>query len=134
MAINYADSIISSRLEAIRTACDAGATGALINIYGGTRPAKGGAAGTLLAQLTMSTTAFGAVSGNAIAANSVTQDASADNSGTATWFRVTDSDGNFVMDGNVGTSGSDLNLNGTAITQGTTTVSVTSFVINAGNA
>lgn len=133
MAIAYADSIITSRLEAIRTACDAGATGALINIYSGSRPSKGGTATTLLAQLTMSTTAFGAVSGGSITANSITQDSSANATGTATWFRVTDSDGTFVLDGSVGTSGADLNLNSTSITATTTTVSVTSFVINAGN-
>jgi hypothetical protein len=65
--------------------------------------------------------------------NAITADSSADASGTASWFRLLKSDGTtIVMDGDVGTSGSDLNLNSTAITAGGT-VSVTSFAITCGN-
>jgi hypothetical protein len=44
-----------------------------------------------------------------------------------------DSTGTCCIDGNVGTSGSDLNLNSTSITSGQN-VAVTSFTITEGNA
>ena len=41
-------------------------------------------------------------------------------SGTAGWFRIADSDANGVLDGDVGTSGSDLNFSSVAWTSGGT--------------
>jgi hypothetical protein len=73
---------------------------------------------------------FAAASGGTVTANAITQDSSADASGTATWFRIVDSDGTFVLDGDVGT---DLVLDDAAIVAGGT-VSVTSLVVTAGNA
>ena len=88
----------------------------------------------LLAELRFSATAFGAASNGAATANAITADASANNTGTATWFRIVKADGTtHVLDGNVGTSGSDLNLTTTSIVA-TQPVSVTSFVITEGNA
>ena len=64
----------------------------------------------------------------------ITDDSSANATGTATWFRIVKADGTtHVMDGNVGTSGSDLNLTTTSIVA-TQPVSVTSFVITEANA
>jgi hypothetical protein len=84
--------------------------------------------------LTCNATFAPAASGAVLTLNAITQDASADATGTATWFRLVKSDGTtHVLDGDVGTSGSDLNLNSTSITSGAT-VSVTSFTITAGNA
>jgi hypothetical protein len=72
-------------------------------------------------------------SGGVLTLNSITQESSADATGTATWFRIVKSDGTtFVLDGNVGTSGSDLNLTTTSIVA-TQPVSVTSFTITEGN-
>ena len=65
--------------------------------------------------------------------NAITSDTSADATGTATWFRIVTSGGTFVVDGNVGTSGSDLNLNTTSIVAAAT-VAVSSFTITEGNA
>ncbi len=65
--------------------------------------------------------------------SSITADSSANNNGTATWFRCVDSTGTFCVDGSVGTSGSDLNLNSTTISSGQN-VAVSSFVITGGNA
>jgi hypothetical protein len=62
--------------------------------------------------------------------DTITQDSSANATGTATWFRIVDSDGNFVIDGTVGTSGADLNLNTTAIVA-TESVSITSLTFTA---
>jgi hypothetical protein len=109
-----------------------GASG-LLRIYDGTRPATGGAATTLLAELTCNATFAPAASGGTLTLNAITQDSSANATGTATWFRITTSGGTAVIDGNVGTSGSDLNLTTTAIVSGQP-VSVSSFVITEGNA
>lgn len=131
MALGYAAALRNARLDQITTRAG---NGALLRIYDGSRPATGGTATTLLAELVCGSPFAGAASGGQLTANAVTQDSSANATGTATWFRLVQSDGStHVMDGNVGTSGSDLNLNSTSIVAGGT-VSVTSFVITAGNA
>jgi hypothetical protein len=121
-------------LDAITTAV--GASGKL-RIYNGTRPANVGTAigaQTLLAELTLNATFAAAASTGTLTLNSITSDSSADATNTAQFFRIFKSDGTTaVIDGDVGTSGSDLNLNSTSITSGGT-VSVTSFTITAGNA
>jgi archaellin len=117
-------------MDAITTAAGASA---LLRIYDGTRPATAGTATTLLAELTCNATFAAAASGGVLTLNSITQDASANANGTATWFRVVKSDGTtFVMDGNAGTSGSDLNLTTTTIATGQP-VSISSFVLTEGN-
>ncbi len=130
MALAYSTTLRNARQDAITTAI--GASG-LFRIYDGSRPASGGAATTLLAELALSATAAGASSGGVLTFNSITQDASANATGTATWFRIVTSGGTFVIDGSVGTSGSDLNLTTTSIVA-TQPVSVTSCVITEGNA
>lgn len=130
MALAYSTAIRNAMLDAITAGAGANA---LLRIYDGTRPATGGAATTLLAELTCNATFAPAASGAQLTLNSITQDASANANGTATWFRIVKSDGTtFVMDGNVGTSGSDLNLTTTTIVA-TQPVSVSSFVITEGN-
>jgi len=129
MALAYVTTLRNSMLDTITSAI--GASG-LLRIYDGTRPATGGAATTLLAELALSATAAPAAAGGVLTFNAITQDASANNTGTATWFRLTTSGGTAVVDGNVGTSGSDLNLTTTSIVA-TQPVSVTSFVITEGN-
>jgi len=132
MALGYNATLRNNQLNQVRDLIDAGAGAGLFRIYSGTRPATGGAVTTLLAQLTFSDPSAPAASGGAVTYNAITADASADATGTATWFRIVDSTAAFVMDGDVGTAGSDLNLNSTSITAGGT-VSVTSFVLTAGN-
>lgn len=129
MALSYSTTVRDNRLTQISTAAG---TGAFIRIYDGSRPATGGAATTLLAELTVAGT-FGSVSGQVLTVGAVTSDSSANATGTATWFRVVTSGGTFVLDGNVGTSGSDLNLNSTSIATGQV-VAISSFTITAGNA
>lgn len=100
-----------------------------LRIYSGTKPANADASitGTLLAELTLNATAFGAASAGVATANAITADSSADASGTATHFRVWKSNGTSPLwDGTVGTSGADLNLNSVAISAGAQ-VSVSSF-------
>lgn len=131
MAISYdVTTIRNVMLDAITTRAGASA---LLRIYDGTRPATGGTATTLLAELVCNATFAPASSAGVLTLNAIAQDASANASGTATWFRIVKADGtSFVMDGNVGTSGSDLNLVTTTIVI-TQPVSVSSFVITEGN-
>ena len=73
---------------------------------------------TIVAALTFpSTNAFGAAAAGSMAANTITSDSSAAG-GTATWFSFTKSTGLRVVDGSVGTSGADLNLNSTTVSTG----------------
>jgi hypothetical protein len=135
MALAYSATIRKAMLDSITTAAG---SSALLRIYDGTRPATAGTATTLLAELTCNATFAGAASGTdgnpvTLTLNSITQDSSANATGTATWFRIVKSDGTtFVMDGSVGTSGSDLNLTTTSIVSAQP-VSVSSFVITEGN-
>jgi hypothetical protein len=130
MALAYSTAIRNGMLDFITSTAGGSA---LLRIYDGTRPATGGTATTLLAELTCNATFAPAASGGVLTLNSITQDSSANASGTATWFRIVKSDGTtLVMDGNVGTSGSDLNLVTTTIVS-TQPVSVTSAVITNGN-
>lgn len=134
MALGYTVALRNTKLDAITTAIDAGPAAGTLEIRSGARPANADAAvtGTQLALLTFSDPSAAAASGGVLTANAISDDTSADATGTASWFRVEDSNGNAVMDGDVGTSGSDLNLNSVSITAGGT-VSITSFVITAGN-
>lgn len=131
MALAYdRDSIRNAMLDAITARAG---NGALLRIYDGSRPATGGAATTLLAELTCGTPFAGAAALGVLTANAITQDASANATGTATWFRIVQSDGTtFVLDGSVGTSGSDLNMTSTSIVA-TQPVSISSFVITEAN-
>lgn len=133
MAISYVTTLRNDRLDDITARIDAGAGAGLLRIYNGTRPATCGTATTLLAELTFSDPSFPAASAGVLTANAITADPSADNTGTATWFRSVDSTGTCVIDGNCGTSGSDLNFNSVDISAGQE-VSCASFVITAGNA
>lgn len=108
-----------------------------LRIYDGTQPANANTAistQVLLAELRFNATAAPAASGGVLTMSSITQDSSANATGTATWFRALKSDGSTVVfDGSVSTSGADLNLGSTSITSGAS-VAVTSmtFTVSAG--
>jgi len=95
------------------------ANSGFLDIYDGTQAATADTAvgaQVKLAGLTLNATAFGAAVAGVATANAIGSDASADATGTATWFRVTKSDHTTVLfDGSVGTSGCNLNLGTTAI-------------------
>lgn len=133
MALAFPAAIRNGWLDGINAALNAGAGAALIRIYDGTRPATGGAATTLLAELTCTDPAAAAAASGVLTFSAIAQDASANATGTATWFRMVDSAAGFVMDGDVGTSGSDLNLTTTSIVA-TQPVSISSATITAPNA
>ncbi len=97
----------------------AGAT-VVIKILSGAQPAGGGAETTVLAELTGDVSAFApAAAAGVLTLNGITADSAANATGTATWFRIYQSDGNtFVMDGDISTIAAgtgDLQLNDTAI-------------------
>jgi hypothetical protein len=96
-----------ARNAAADAICDLADSG-LVRIYTATRPAnpQTAAAGTLLATLTLNATAFGAAVAGVATANAITSDSSADDTGTAAWFRVLQSDGTTVLwDGDVTATG-----------------------------
>lgn len=113
-----------------------GSTASVLDIRTGTQPADPdtAATGTLLATLTFSDPAFGTATdgnpGGLLTASAITSDSSADATGTAGYFRIraTGTGADDVADGEVGTSGADLNMNTTAITSGST-VSITSMTV-----
>lgn len=131
MALAFSTTIRNAQADAITSTV--GASG-LLRIYSGSRPASGGTATTLLAELTCNATFAPGASSGVLTLNAVTQDSSADATGTATWFRIVTSGGTFCIDGNVGTSGSDLNLTSTSIVTGGVVSMSTPRTITMGNA
>lgn len=131
MTVGYSTTLRNARLDAITTAIGIVSPG-FLRIYDGTRPASGGTPTTLLAELTLSTTFAPAASLGVLTASTITADASANATGTATWARLVTSAGVFVADMGVGTSGQEVTLNTVSIVI-TGTVACTSLVITAGN-
>jgi len=109
---------------------DIGASG-LLRFYDGAQPANVATAlgaQVKLAELPLSATAFGAAAAGVLTANAITNDASADATGTASWATLTTSAGVRIVDMSVGTSGADINMNSVAFQAGAT-VSVSSLTI-----
>jgi len=94
--------------------------GGSIKFYSGSRPAAFALSGnTLLSTCPLSATAFGATNSSGQAtANAITTDAAPAASGTATFAFACKSDGTPILNLTVGTSGTDVILNSTAITTG----------------
>ena len=94
----------------------------IIRIYQGSKPATGNTAlgaATLLGELTFGNPAFGAAVAGLVTANAITGDASANNTGTAQFYRLFQSDGTTPMgDGTCGVTGTgfDLEMASTSIT------------------
>jgi hypothetical protein len=125
--------------DAIVDDCDLGSTNpsATLRIYAGTVPTDVDTAltgQTLLAELVMSNPAFGAAAdinpGARATASAVTNDSTANNTGTATFFRIFDRNDVARLQGTASVSGGggDLQLNSAAIQSGTI-VSITALTI-----
>ncbi len=99
MALGYSTTLRNARQDTITSTI--GASG-LLRIYDGTRPATGGTATTLLAQLTCNATFAPGASSGVLTLNSITTAPSAAASGTATWFRFATSGGTAHIDGSAG--------------------------------
>lgn len=124
---------IRAALDSLVDRIDLNSPPGKVRIYSGTPPADADAAlsgNTLLAELAMSNPAFGSAAdsspGATATASAISNDASADATGTATFFRILDGSNNVVAQGAVGTSGAELNLNTTSIVAGVI-VSITSM-------
>jgi hypothetical protein len=129
MALNpkFTNLAVNTKVDAQAVLLNSG----FLDIYDGTQPVTADTAigaQVKLARLTFGNPAFGAGVAGVATANAITQDSSADATGTATWFRALKSDGTAVLDGSVGTSGANLNLNSVAISSGAA-VSVTSMTL-----
>lgn len=126
--------------DAIVDLIDAGDSAGEIRIYDGAPPSSANDAvttQTLLATLTFSATAFQGSSGGTVTANAVTQDSSADATGTATWARIVSKDtstgATTVMDVDVGTGTQTIVLNTANIVSGGVVKLVTgSFTMPSG--
>lgn len=129
--------VAQSLLTAFESAANAG-TAAVINIYDSASavPADAdtsNASDTLLAQLTCSASIFTSKTDGAPGAvgtfDTITDDSSANATGTADYFRIlTQSGGTVVFQGTVATSSADMIINTTSITEGST-VSISSATI-----
>ena len=111
MALGLDVSIRNSRAQTVVDAIDAGSAAGELKLYTGVRPATGAAlsGNTLLGTLTFSDPC-GTISAGVLTFDPVADDISADDTGTLTWGRFQDSDGNFVMDADCGVSGSGATL------------------------
>ena len=125
--LKLSNNVVNPQADALSDLADNG----YLRIYDGTQPATADTAITtqvLLAELRFNATAAPSAVAGVLTFNAITQDSSANNTGTASWFRALKSDGSTVLfDGSVGTSGSDINIATTAIVAGAI-VGVSSFV------
>jgi hypothetical protein len=132
MALNFKRTNLAATTEA-DAVCTLLNTGYL-RIYDGTQAATADTAigaQNLLAELRFNATAAGAAVNGVATFNAITSDASANATGTATWFRALKSDGTTaVFDGSVGTATSDLVLNTVSIVTAAI-VAVTAFTYTA---
>ena len=118
--------------DAALNALTALANGGTVTIYDGAQPLTPDVAVTTqdaLVSMTLSATAAGSASAGTATMNAVTPGVAIFSS-TATWFRVYASGGAAVWDGDVGTSGSDMNFPTTTFVSGTT-YGVVSWTISA---
>ena len=132
MALTLSTTLRNNMMDEITT--EAG-TSAKIKIYSGSRPSGGGTpTGTLLVTLTCNATAFAAAaSGGVLTLNSISN-GTAVATGTATWFRLTKSDDTYVLDGDVGLSGTDLTIDDTSISINGTVAASGAQTLTAPNA
>lgn len=122
-------------LDAVVDLIDGGASAGTVIIYAGTEPADADAsigAATTLATITLADPAFGNSTddtpGAIAAANSLPVSATASATGTASFFRVLDSDANVIMQGDVTATagGGDMEINTVSVVSGAT-VRITAF-------
>lgn len=95
--------------------------GGKLRFYDAPKPANAQTAlttQTLLAELTLGTPSAAAAAAGVATFNAISPDLSANATGTAAWATLTKPDGTRVVDGTVGTSGANINLNSVSIVAG----------------
>lgn len=135
MATRITQAAAKAACDAVVDLLDVGGAGYL-EIRTGSQPATANtaASGTLLGTLTLSATAFGAAttaSPSVATAAAITSDTSADNSGTAGWFRAYNNAGTAIIDGSVTATGGggDMTLDTVTIVAGGT-IAITSWTVS----
>ena len=135
MALNpkYSDTMVNAEANAVGDALNTG----YIRIYDGTQPTNADTAigaQNLLAELRFGADAFGAAAAGVITANAITDDSSANGTGTATWARILASNGTTVwFDGTAGTGTVNVVLNTASIVTGAVvSCSALTFTVNKG--
>lgn len=106
--VRIATAVKNSMLTPIRDAIDAGAGAGTIKVYTSpmaTLPSDAISTQTLLGTLTFSDPSGSTPTGGTFTASAITQDSSADATGTAAWARIADSTGATVMDVDITVSG-----------------------------
>ena len=121
MTIKISNAARDAGIKAVTDLVDGGAAAGKIRIYSGSQPAGPDTAigaQVLLAEFATSDPAFvtGTTGQRTVASPPKTTTGVA--AGTAAWFRILDSNNVAVVDGSVGTSGTDLIINTTTISVG----------------
>ena len=131
MALQFSTVVRNAMLDSIETTVG---VSALIQIWAGAVPGNAGTAigaQTKLVEFALASDWASAASGGSKAFLNTPLSVTAVGSGTATFFRITNSAGTTChVQGNVGTSGADLNLDNVSINSGQT-VQIVSWTINA---
>ena len=130
--MNLSTEVRNARLDAIETVAG---TSPILKIRSGTMPTatSDADAGTVLSSLTLPSDWMAAASGGIKVKSGTWEDASADNTGTATHFRLYKSDGTTcVMQGTVGTSSADMIVLSVSFVA-TQPFTVTAFTLIDGN-
>ncbi len=135
MAVQLSTAVRNARLDAVESTIG---TSAVMKIFTGSMPANCGTAdsGTVLATLTLPSDWMAAASSGSKAKSGTWQDSSADNNGTAGYFRVYASDGTTCgIQGTVTATGSggDMTVDNTSFASGQG-FTVTSFTLTDSNA
>jgi hypothetical protein len=132
MALQYSTTLRNARLDQDETTIG---TAPVLRILTGSVPANCAAAetGTIVATVTLPSDWMAAASGGTKAKSGTWSDSSADNSGTASYFRIYDSGLTTChMQGTFGTSGTDMIGDSVSFTAGQT-FTINSFTLTAGN-
>lgn len=121
MSLTLSSAARSAMATALLAEIDGGSGAATLQVRSGSRPAGPGttATGDLLLEFTLADPSFTESGGVLTLDNDPVPAAEGEAAGTATWFRILDSDGTAVIDGKVSASGG-----GGDIIISTTTVSV----------
>lgn len=133
MAVQLSAAVRNAMLDAIEATIG---TSAVLKIRSGTVPATVATAdaGDVLATMSLDSDWMAAASSGSKAKAGDWEDLTADDDGTAAHFRIYASDGTTAhLQGTVGTSGADLNLDSVSIGVGQS-ITITSFTLTAGNA
>lgn len=130
--VKYSVALKNSRLDRITALV--GASG-LLRVYDGAQPASPDVAvgaQVKLVEFVCNASAFAAAAASGVLTASAIASALGLAAGTAAWFRLCTSGGTAVIDGTVGTSGTDCIIANTSITVGEP-VSVSSLTVTSGN-